>query len=344
MSTKAAGIPLRSALRLPQVQQALQQDIAALPLPHPRMSVHEHHRLVSKLFRRMWVRHSEIPRTVPRKSWVSPKVWQQLCGLAEVRNQSARCKRQLAQVVKRTWFLALFAQVLPMMRKPRGMCGGLERSETLREGREARALCHMLNLQVALHSALLTAIDRSTRNSCRQAFLVWAAAKTEGIAAQADAGDITAVWHLARLLRLTKRRLRLAYAPVQDEQGRTTTDHSQLTALWMQQLTEEFSGQVARVSSEGLQQLLVERRAQSIQFDTVVTDGASTANSQSALPVVIEEWYDFVTARLQKFKRGKQVGSDRTPNELYAASGEPGILQLAVLLQKVQKQGPPQCW
>ena len=45
---------------------------------------------------------------------------------------------------------------------------------------------------------------------------------------------------------------------------------------------------------------------------------------------------------MQKYKRGKQVGADKTPNELYAAAGEAGILQLAFLLQKVKAQGPPQ--
>ena len=91
----------------------------------------------------------------------------------------------------------------------------------------------------------------------------------------------------------------------------------------------------------GLQQLLVERQLQSAQFDHSLSGVADGVSGISAMPRTIEEWYDCVRARLQKFKRGKQVGRDRTPNELYAATGDPGIIQLAALLQKVQVHGPP---
>ena len=41
-------------------------------------------------------------------------------------------------------------------------------------------------------------------------------------------------------------------------------------------------------------------------------------------------------------KRGTQVGSDKTPNELYVATGEAGDLQLAVLARNVKAEGPRQ--
>ena len=38
------------------------------------------------------------------------------------------------------------------------------------------------------------------------------------------------------------------------------------------------------------------------------------------------------------------MGKDKTPNEVYATSGEASILQLAALLCKVKKEGPPIEW
>ena len=40
----------------------------------------------------------------------------------------------------------------------------------------------------------------------------------------------------------------------------------------------------------------------------------------------------FLQFRLQKFKKGKPVGKDKTPHDVYAALGEAGILQLADLI------------
>ena len=112
---------------------------------------------------------------------------------------------------------------------------------------------------------------------------------TEEIAAQAEAGDTTVVWHLARMMRLIKRRPRMAVAPVQDEQGRTVTDESELTALWVRQFSEEFSCQVTRVPREGLDRLLADRQAQPHCYDRAT----SSDGSQLALPTVVEEWLDF---------------------------------------------------
>ena len=111
--------------------------------------------------------------------------------------------------------------------------------------------CHLLNLQVAWLAAFLASIPRTTRNSCRQAIATWALTRTEEIAAQAEAGDSTAVWQLARVQRFAKKRPKMAEAPVHDELGRVVTDHAQLTALCTHQFVEELSGQVTRVSPHG---------------------------------------------------------------------------------------------
>ena len=80
---------LRAELKSPQVRAALQQDIAAFSLPHSRMSVQEHDRLLSMLFRVMWVRHSGLPQTVPRTPCFTPAVWEQVYGHATMRRQFA---------------------------------------------------------------------------------------------------------------------------------------------------------------------------------------------------------------------------------------------------------------
>ena len=73
---KGSNLPLRAGLKLPQVREALQQDIAGFPLPHPRMLVEEPYRLVSKLFRVMRVRPCGMPQRVPHSSWITSSV----CG------------------------------------------------------------------------------------------------------------------------------------------------------------------------------------------------------------------------------------------------------------------------
>ena len=225
-----------------------------------------------------------------------------------------------------------------MMRMPRRLCGDDQKRKAAQQLRAAGEACHMLNLQVAWLAALLNRTARITRNSCRQAFIAWPFEKTGRLAVQAEAGDSTAVWHLARMLRVTSRRPRTATAPVRDEQGRTVTHEDELSALWVRQFSEIFSGHVTRVPQEGLERLLIERKAQSQSYDTVNPSGCPDL----AFPTVVGQWFDFLQARVQKYKRGKQVGADKTPNELYAAAGEAGILQLAFLLQKVKAQGPPQ--
>ena len=47
-------------------------------------------------------------------------------------------------------------------------------------------------------------------------------------------------------------------------------------------------------------------------------------------PQSLGEQLDFMQARVAKAKKGKPAGLDCIPNELYAAAGEPGQLQLAL--------------
>ena len=172
-----------------------------------------------------------------------------------------------------------------MMRNPRGLCGNGPQREALQVLREAGGTCHPLNLQVAWLDTLLNGLARATHNNCKKAFVAWAMERTAVIATQAKAGDSTTVWHLAQNMRLSKRRPRMPTAPVQDAQGQTVTSESELSALWVQQLSEKISGQTTRVSLEGLGLLLAGRQSQSHPYaQTIPSDGF-----QVALPTVAEE-------------------------------------------------------
>ena len=52
----------------------------------------------------------------------------------------------------------------------------------------------------------------------------------------------------------------------------------------------------------------------------------------------------FGQSRLPKVRKGKAVGRDGIPNELYQAAGEGGQLLLAQLLCRVRWEGPPMSW
>ena len=56
----------------------------------------------------------------------------------------------------------------------------------------------------------------------------------------------------------------------------------------------------------------------------------------SDLPATVEQWMAFVLqARLPKIRKGKAVGRDSIPNELYQAAGESVQLLLSHLLCRV---------
>ena len=210
---------------------------------------------------------------------------EQLGSQSEVRSQFESARRHLAVAVKRTWLLAWFAVAVPMMRNPRGLLCNGPQSEALQVLREAGGACHLLNLQFAWLAELLHGLAREPRNNCKKACVAWAMERTEVIAPQAQAGDSTTVWHLAQMMRLSRRRPRMPTAPVQDAQQQTVTSESELSAICVQQFSEEISGQVTRVSLASLGLLLAGRQSQTHPYaQTIPSDGF-----QVALPTVVEE-------------------------------------------------------
>ena len=68
------GPPSRDLLKLPEVREMLQQDIASLPPCDPSWLVDVHDRLLSKAFRVIWQRHA-VMQAAPRHEWVTEVVW-----------------------------------------------------------------------------------------------------------------------------------------------------------------------------------------------------------------------------------------------------------------------------
>ena len=56
----------RDSLKLPEVQEAIQQELATFPPPHPKWSVDDHDRLLTKVFQVLWFKHGLASPRVPR--------------------------------------------------------------------------------------------------------------------------------------------------------------------------------------------------------------------------------------------------------------------------------------
>ena len=172
--TRAATRQMRAVLRLPELREALQKDFAQYPVPHALMPVEEHDRLVSKLFRVIWVRHCGMPQRVPNESWVTTEVWAQLSTHANIRVEFAASRRLLAAAVKRSWFCAWHAVVVPSMRRQKGLCGSEASQAAAAVLQQIANTCHLPNLQIPWQAKLLNHVSRATRNNCMKAFLEWA--------------------------------------------------------------------------------------------------------------------------------------------------------------------------
>ena len=69
-------------------------------------------------------------------------------------------------------------------------------------------------------------------------------ARTEEIVAQAEEGKSMPVWQLASILRISKRRPRVAVAPIYDSDNNVVTSKEELSVIWAQPFAAEFFGQV----------------------------------------------------------------------------------------------------
>ena len=165
-------------------------------------------------------------------------------------------------------------------------------------------------------------------------------ARTQEIAIQAQESNSAPVWQLANILRIIKRRPRLAVAPIVNSDGTIVISKEHLSVLWTHQCAADSAGQVAGMAPSQMSRLLEER--QSRPLGPVACD-PPLHHTSSGLPQTLDEWLDFVQARLPKIKKGKQVGLDCIRNELYIKAGEPSPLQVARLLYSAKKRRAHLC-
>ena len=87
--------PSRDSLKLPEVQEAIQQELATFLLPHPEWSVDEHKRLLTKVFQVLWFKHGLAAPRVPRSPWITADVWEILQQHAVARAAHAGTAKML---------------------------------------------------------------------------------------------------------------------------------------------------------------------------------------------------------------------------------------------------------
>jgi hypothetical protein len=151
---------------------------------------------------------------------------------------------------------------------------------------EVNLSCQMWQVS-AWQTKLLQHIARSLKVQCKLAYKDWLAARTDEFIAQVSEANPAPVWDLAKRLKFSRTRPKIASAPVLDKKGATVKCKKDLVLLWSQQFAEEFSNQVLPLTADQLQLCIADRRQATHAVDSVA--GTSYVN-QSALPATVEEW------------------------------------------------------
>jgi hypothetical protein len=81
----------RLAFKLPNVVEALQQDVSEFPPCNPNWSIDDHDQLLSKAFRAAWARHA-LRQAFPKSDVITQPIWDYLRLHAEARKYGSRIK------------------------------------------------------------------------------------------------------------------------------------------------------------------------------------------------------------------------------------------------------------
>ena len=115
------------------------------------------------------------------------------------------------------------------------------------------------------------------------------AARTDEFIADVSEAYSAPAWDLAKRLKLTRTRPRIASAPVLDKQGASITSSKDLVLLWSQQFAEEISNQVLPLTADQLQLCIADRRHATQAVDNPV---GLPYIEQSDLPATVDQWMD----------------------------------------------------
>ena len=185
----------------------------------------------------------------------------------------------------------------------------------------------------AWQTKLLQHIARSAKAQCKEAYKIWLLARTDEFIAQVSEANPAPLRDLAKWLKFSRTRPKIASAPVLDKKGATVKCKKDLVLLWSQQFAEEFSNQVLPLTADRLQLCIADRRQATHAVDSVA---GNSYVDQSALPDTVEEWIDCLQSRLPNVRKGKAAGRNGIPNDLYQAAGESGQILLAHLLCRMR--------
>ena len=106
------------------------------------------------------------------------------------------------------------------------------------------------------------------------------------------------VWQLASILRISKRRPRVAVAPIYDSDNNVVTSKDELRVLWASPFAAEFFGQVTGMSSSQMSLLLEDCK---LQFLFVLASSEPLPCHQLiGLPQSFDECLDLCSGTVSK--------------------------------------------
>ena len=158
--------------------------------------------------------------------------------------------------------------------------------------RATKELAHW-QVVAARQEFVLHHVASSARKIYREEYSKAIDAKTSVIAEQMGEGNFLPFWELVRALKRSRKRPKLASAPVIDKGGNVVTSNEQLLAMWVQQFSLAFASNAVGLSDQKLVKLLAERRSIGGQLCVTDVDLATIFPPIPDFPNSEEEWLFF---------------------------------------------------
>ena len=115
----------------------------------------------------------------------------------------------------------------------------------------------------------------------------WTKALFEEFIEQVQESNAPPVWGLAKRLKSSRKRPKLASAPILDATASVLSNPSAFVTLWTQLFAEEISNQVVPLSDSQWKILLADKKHSTITVDSNLTQ---VGHQPSSLPSPLEEW------------------------------------------------------
>ena len=146
------------------------------------------------------------------------------------------------------------------------------------------------------------------QNTCRKAKREWKEQRVIEAAQKAECGRTSKACALIRGT-TKKKRPPASMSVIKDDQGRPAENEEQLREVWSQHFLKEFSGQGARMATEGLVQVVSEAKSER----ACSLANLAPVNSVSSFPKSELEWFPYIAESVSRSKGSAAVGIDRVP-------------------------------